>query len=400
MGTLNKKIFKKLIEGPERSEDYVRNSLPSNRWSLGWDLFATNIGKLVKINLLLLLFVFPVFLLLYLRQLLLSFDASFSPFSQNLAIGYPIYPFMEGLKENIVFGVDLRIFLILFVLVFYVSVGLAGGFYVMRNMVWTEGVFVVSDFWNGVKKNYKTVLLLSIIYTLFLILTFTSINSSNYQIVINPQYKVLLTVAKVVCYVFIALATCIYLFALAIGVTYKLKIFQIIKNAFIYTVSMLPINVFFIAFSALPYVLFFFDMTSIFFTLGIIAVIVISMSITLLIWTNYCQWIFDESVNDKVAGAKKNRGIYKKHTKEQGEEFVYVKSKLSERPIKPITDYDIEIVELPTSYTREDLRRLAESKKRMIEDSDKYVQEQLDKSSGKTSNEIDEFMNEDKGDNE
>ncbi len=390
MAKTTRKIFNRLIEGAERSEDYARNSLPSNRWALGWDLIKTNFGKIIKINLLLLLFIFPLFLLLYLRTLLIEIDASFNPFSQNLGIGYPIYPFMTGLKEQIVISTDIKVFLVLFVLVFYLSVGLAGGFYVMRNMVWTEGVFVVSDFWAGVKKNYKTTLVLTLLYALFVVLSLLSINTSNYQIAINSNYSVLFTIIKVVSYIFIAVLTCMYLFAMAIGVTYKLKIYQIIKNAFIYTISMLPINAFFILVSAIPFVLLLFDMTSIVFSIGVIAVLLMSMAISLLIWTNYCQWVFDETINDKVAGAKKNRGIKRKNTKEEDTQFVYKKSKLTEKPIKPITDYDIEIAELPERYSREDLIRLAESKKRMQEDSDRYVEEHIN--DVKDTTEIDEFM--------
>lgn len=398
MGQLNKKLFKKLVEGSEKSEDYARNTLPSNRWALGWDLIKTNIGKIVKINLLLLLFVFPIFLLLYLRSLLISAEASFSPFSQNLGIGYPIYPFMSGLSEQIIIKTDMFVFFLLFILVFYVSVGIAGGFYVMRNLVWTEGVFVVSDFWNGVKKNYKNTLLLSLLYTLFLVLSLISINTSNYQIAINPNNFVMFTIVKVISYIFIAIFSCVYLFSLSLNVTYKLKFFQIVKNAFIFTIAMLPINVFFMALTCVPFVLLLFSKTSIVFSFGIIAVGLISMGIAILIWTNYCQWVFDESINDKVAGAKKNRGIYKKGASEVSDQFVYQKSKFASKPIKPITDYDIEIVELPTSYTRDDLIRLEESKKRMIEDSDRYVQEHLNDDKAVNETDIDKFMKGDKND--
>lgn len=398
MGQLNKKLFKKLVEGSEKSEDYARNTLPSNRWALGWDLIKTNIGKIVKINLLLLLFVFPIFLLLYLRSLLISAEASFSPFSQNLGIGYPIYPFMSGLSEQIIIKTDMLVFVLLFILVFYVSVGIAGGFYVMRNLVWTEGVFVVSDFWNGVKKNYKNTLLLSLLYTLFLVLSLISINTSNYQIAINPNSSVMFTIVKVISYIFIAIFSCVYLFSLSLNVTYKLKFFQIVKNAFIFTIAMLPINVFFMALTCVPFVLLLFSKTSIVFSFGIIAVGLISMGIAILIWTNYCQWVFDESINDKVAGAKKNRGIYKKGASEVSDQFVYQKSKFASKPVKPITDYDIEIVELPTSYTRDDLIRLEESKKRMIEDSDRYVQEHLNDDKAVNETDIDKFMKGDKND--
>ena len=40
-----KGFIARLIEGPERSESYARSTLPTNRWSLGWDVFKTNKGN-------------------------------------------------------------------------------------------------------------------------------------------------------------------------------------------------------------------------------------------------------------------------------------------------------------------------------------------------------------------
>ena len=50
------------------------------------------------------------------------------------------------------------------------------------------------------------------------------------------------------------------------------------------------------------------------------------------------------------------------------------KSKLVARPIKPIDD-SLQVYELPTSFSREDLKRLRESKQNIIEDSEAYAEE-------------------------
>ena len=111
----------------------------------------------------------------------------------------------------------------------------------------------------------------------------------------------------------------------------------------------------------------------------------------MLIWTDYSNWVFDTYINDKVPGAKKNRGIYKPQTEEQtdGEAEVIERSKLVSKPVKPITDSEIEIYELPTSFTRADLEKLEATKRAMREDSDKYVEEH----SGDVAPTIDELMN-------
>ena len=135
-------LFAKLTQMPERSEDYARKTLPTNRWALGWDIFRTNFGKIFKINLLMLLFIFPMFLIWAANGFLVEVQAMSAPFSQNLGIGYPTYPAISGIAERLVYETNVLTFVLVFVFTFMASVGISGGFYVMRNMVWTEGVFV------------------------------------------------------------------------------------------------------------------------------------------------------------------------------------------------------------------------------------------------------------------
>ena len=50
------------------------------------------------------------------------------------------------------------------------------------------------------------------------------------------------------------------------------------------------------------------------------------------------------------------------------------KSQLVARPIKPIDD-DLRVYDLPTSYTREDLKKLRESKETIAADTEAYIEE-------------------------
>ncbi len=383
-------LFAKLTQMPERSEDYARKTLPTNRWALGWDIFRTNFGKIFKINLLMLLFIFPIFLIWAGNGFLVEVQAMSAPFSQNLGIGYPTYPAISGIAERLVYETNVLTFVLVFVFSFMASVGISGGFYVMRNMVWTEGVFVMSDFWSGVKKNYKNAMLSSLLLTVVLALTVLSINLADIQIALYPDQAVIFTITKIISYIFIAVFIIIYLYMLTLGVTYKLKFFKLLKNATILCVALLPYNVFFALFAIVVFLPLLAEVGNIFFTIGLIILILFALSVFALIWTNYSQWVFDEFINDKVAGAKKNRGIYKEN--DVKETYTYTgKSVLSKRPIKPVTDYEIEIVAIPEHFSRADLARLEESKRLMIEDSDRYAEDHKnDYIEDKTA--IDEFM--------
>ncbi len=389
MAKQKKGFITRLVEGKEKSEDYARRTLPSSRWSLGWDLIKTNLGKLFKINLLTLLFIFPIFLIFIFRDGIITGLGYEVPFTQNIGIGYPSYPYLTGFAERIYLNADWLLFLGALIISPYISVGISGGFYVMRNLVWTEGVFVFSDFFRGVKKNFLSVFFCTLLYFVVIGFSFLSIDLVNIMLATETTGAVFGTISKIISYVLMVFFSIMYLFTLTLTVTYKLSVFKLIRNSIIFTISLLPMNLFFVALSLVPFIFLLFSAGSFFFMLGIILVIILSISLFMLIFTNYSQWTFDEFLNDKVAGAKKNRGIYKK-SQEDIEKDVssYV---LSKRPIKPITDYDIEIEALPESYSRKDLIRLEESKKRMIEDSDRYVLEHQAEIN-KASKEVDDFM--------
>ena len=122
----------------------------------------------------------------------------------------------------------------------------------------------------------------------------------------------------------------------------------------------------------------------------IIAVLVVAMfavSYALLVWFNFAQWLFDKYINPKVKGARVGRGIYNKDGSapvaglESGAGMEYQKallahgkSRLIARPIKPIDD-SLQVYELPGAFTREDLKRLRESKQNIAEDTEKYAEE-------------------------
>ena len=83
-----KGFIARMIEGPERSESYARSTLPTNRWSLGWDVFKTNKGKLFGLNLLTLLCCLPLIAIFIWCYMYRTVFAAQQPFAQNL-IGYP-----------------------------------------------------------------------------------------------------------------------------------------------------------------------------------------------------------------------------------------------------------------------------------------------------------------------
>ena len=370
-----KGFIARLIEGPERSESYARSTLPTNRWSLGWDVFKTNKGKLFWLNLLTLLCALPLIAIFVLRYVYKTAQVVASPITANLS-GYPVYPATVGLEAQITLSINFKFFLIALIGILFLAIGVAGGFYVMRNMVWAEGVMIASDFWKGIKQNFFTVLFSLLFYFVILALSILSINMASLMLSTGQGIRWLLIIAQVLSYVIIAIVSMMVMYMVTLGVTYKMSFLKLIRNSFILSIALIPTNVFFIAFAALWFFLMWLgkSLPILLIIFGFI-VLIWGFSLFMLIWTDYSHWVFDTYINDKVPGAKKNRGIYKPNaTEEDGEQIIFEKTKLNSS-IKPITDYDVELYELPESFSRKDLQKLEETKEAMRRDSDKYAEE-------------------------
>ena len=374
-------LIDRLMLGKEKSEGYARASLPSNRWELFWDIFKGRFGKLFIINLLVLLFFIPLIALIFFRYVALTNLGATYPFSQPFGVGFQAPLTMLGLNESIVYNVNMLIYLFLPIAAMIAAVGVSGGAYVIRNMVWTEGIFVANDFWRGVKQNIKQMLVIALVYSLVFYMSIVSASLSNYAAVLGSGPTWLFKVAEVVSYVILAFFTIMTMHMITMSVTYDLKFRHLFKNSFMFTIGLLPHNIVFVILGAIPFLLLL--LGNFFFTIGIILIIIFGFSLLLLVWTNFSQWAYDRFINDKVEGAQKNRGIYEKvkesdagALKKYREQLaVASRSSLNSKPIKPITDDELKLVELPTSFSRGDLEKLRESKQAIYDDHAKYVEE-------------------------
>ncbi len=374
-------LWEKIAFGSEKSEGYARNTLPSNRWELFWDIFKGRFGKLIVLNLLILLFLLPVLMIFFMRFIALTNLGMKYPFMNAFGTGYqmPITS-MNVFAENITLNVNLLIFALFPIAMMIASVGISGGAYVVRNMVWTEGIFVANDFWRGIKQNIKQIFLISLIYSVVFYASIISISLANQALAISTDFAWLLVISKILCYVLIGLSTIIALHMITMCVTYELKFKDLLKNSFMFTIALLPQSIFFIALGVIPFILIL--LGGLFLLVGVILVILVGFSLLLLVWTDFCQWGYDKFINER-AGAKKRKGIYDKikesdsgALKQYANQMASVgRSIWSTRPIKPITDDELKIADLPSSFNRADLQKLKESKDALYEDHAKYVEE-------------------------
>ena len=389
MAQEKKGLIARMLEGKEKSEEYARSTLPTNRWQLFWDIFKGNFGKIFKVNLLILIFFLPIIAIFIFRVFFDQSNGMTYPFGANLAVGYPGIPNTVGLSESLLITSDLMMYGASAVASFIAAIGLAGGMYVIRNMVWTEGIFVANDFWRGVKLNFWNALQAALFFSVIMLLCKFLINTTEFSFALgtlSQGQRVWFRISEAFSGVMIALAAMMSLWMIALGVNYKQGVWTLIKNSFLMTIGMLPQSLFFGVLALLPFGLFLIG-GGLFSVIGGMLLILFDFAYALLVWLDFTQWAFDKFINPKIEGAKVGRGIYNKDGSSslaggdseaalayQRAILAAGKSQLVARPIKPIDD-SLQVYELPQAFTREDLQRLKESKQNIAEDTDAYEQE-------------------------
>ena len=389
MAQQKKGLITRLLEGKEKSEEYARSTLPTNRWQLFWDIFKGNFGKIVKVNLLILLFFIPLAIVLAMGLIYSESVGVTYPFGANLGIGYPAMPALQGVSEWLTLQGDLFMYIGVLLAAILGAVGLAGGMYVVRNMVWTEGIFVSNDFWRGVKLNFKNALQTSLFFCMILLVSTTLINFAEFTLAageLGKTQEVMLRISIAVSYVFLGLAAMMSLWMIALGVNYNMGFLTLLRNSFLMSIGTFPQTIFFGVLALLPFVLFLIG-SSFIIALAVMIVLFFGIAYMLLVWLDFTQWVFDKYINPKIEGAKVGRGIYNKDgssaltgddsaasVEYQRMLLSHGRSRLVARPIKPIDD-STQVYELPQSFTREDLQKLRRSKEVIIEDTEAYAEE-------------------------
>ena len=387
MAQEKKGFIARMLEGKERSEEYARSTLPTNRWQLFFDIFKGNFGKIVKVNLLTILFFIPLIIVIIFNFIAQESYGYMYPFGANLTMGYPAAPNQQGLSELLTVQSEFGIYLAIIVASVIASVGLAGGMYVVRNMVWTEGIFVANDFWKGVKLNFWNALQAALSFSVVLFLCKMVINLANFTLVTGglDEFNTFMINASIaVSYVIIIFAAMITFWMIALGVNYQLSVWNLFKNAFLIAVGTFPQTIFFGALALLPLLCFIIG-GEFMIVAGCVCMLLFGVAYALLVWLDFAQWVFDKFINPKLEGAKVGRGIYNKDgTSPMGDSGAALeyqrailaagRSRLVARPIKPIDD-SLQVYELPQAFTREDLKRLRESKQTLLEDAQAYEEE-------------------------
>ena len=381
------------LEGKERSEEYARSTLPTSRWGLFWDILKGRFGRMVITNLLVFVTFLPLIAILVWRWLIVGTQGFSGPFGGGLGAGFPAIPNIAGAAEEMTFSTDLLVYGLLIPAMAIAGLGISGGMYIVRNMIWTEGIFVANDFVRGIKRNFWNVLEAVLIFSVILFTARTMGNLADWLVARGVSNAGWLIASKIIGYIFVAISALVCLWMISLGVNYKQGPWQLFRNAVVMMFGTFPQTVFFAALALWPIFLALFT-AGIFLIIALVLIVFIALSYAMLVWMDYSQWAFDKFINPNM-GIATGRGLYDKNKaggaaqksdgnmdsaalREYKRQIVAMgKSKLVCRPIKPLDD-DLEIYQLPESFSREDLQKLKESKQKVVDDVDAYEEEHRD----------------------
>lgn len=372
----------KSLEGNEIYDDYTRKAQQRGRWGETWDVFKGNFGKVVLINLFVLLFCAPAIAVFFVRSVYINALGIQLPFNANTGMVIHAFPGLAGLTERVYLSSDLLFYSVFVVAGFIASVGIAGGAYSLKKLVNTRGEFSFKGFFHGVKVCYFNVLFP---VTLFLLFFFACVIVGDWKDIVIAEGGS--GAGPTTAYAFIIIATilvglyCAWL--LATGVSYRLKFTQLLKNAFVLMIGSPVHTIFMAGFALIPVWIYLIGMAASLFTIiAYILFVLFGFSFIIMVWMSFTQWVFDLYVTPNFKKAS-DEAKAKKSPKELAEEqeaddkriarelLAAGRSELIGRPILPISEEE-QFKPLGFTYSRNDLKRISDEKAKLDADIKEY----------------------------
>ncbi len=370
MAAAKKGYLERSLSGKERTDDNVLPHAPKGRFSLCWDVLKGRFGRLVLINLLLVLCFAPLIAVIVLRTLNVGTQIIAGPYAGAFGVGAGALHDVTGYAENILFYTDLFYFALVVPALFIAGIGISGGGYLIRNMLRTQGIYDFKDFGRGIKRNILPVTEATVLFSVVLFVARLMGNYAELQVAVGSPVAGWLIASEVIGYIFVGIAALISLWMVALGMSYRLGPWALFKNAAAATFLLPHFSILFAALALWPLFIIIF-VSGIFFTIVLVAVVFIGFVYSLLVWLDYTQWVFDTRVSPAIVIAAEeeeetpDKKAEDKPLDPEAERRIlvaYGKSDLAARPMQAVDADKTAISPLTGSFTRADLRRIAESK--------------------------------------
>lgn len=268
-------------------KDFTEANMPHNRKEVFKDLLINRTSTLFSLGLMMFLFSLPLIAAIIFSNLSISsFDLT------NLENNKELYnDFLRNLNTNNL--------LVLIGLVI-ISFGISGTYKIIRLLIWQEGIFFYSDFFNGIKSNWKGFAL-----TFFIIGIINFVSQYLFYNVNINEYPF------VACVIVIAFFLPCVLFILGQTTIYNMPYLHKLKNSFLLSwrnwYTSIPVVLLNTLFIILPLLI----KNVLAYIILIIVIPIIIAPLLILFNTLYTDTIFDKYINKDNFKEIYDKGIYR-----------------------------------------------------------------------------------------
>ena len=292
-------FFERMYYGKAGKRDYSEQDMPKNRVSLFFRVLKDHFFDLVKVNLLQIIFWIPFLLWTYLNfaaiqqidtQGLLEAGGGYLELSQQIN-GY-LFMWLLGLIPCVAIT----------------GPSSAGAAYIMRNWARDQHAFLLSDFKDAFKENWKQALAVSAFTAFVPALVYTAI--TYYGAMATQNLVMFLPMVIVFCAAFLWTIMLPLLYPMMIG--YELRMRDLIKNALLMSLARLPNVVLARLITALPIAVMF---ASIYFGSALALMIATTyylffgFALSRLVYASIANGVFDRYLNPHIEGAQVRMGL-------------------------------------------------------------------------------------------
>lgn len=278
------RLFNRKSQKRFSSADFSAAQLPATRKEVFIDLFSNSGRKMLKLSGMCALFALPVVIwLAYISDAIVAVAKSLDTLS---AIER-----MAALNRG--YALTNTKYIVLIPLLMLWGLGFAGVFRVLKKLVWGEGLLLSSDFFVGIKENYKQFLIWFFIMgvSLFIMVFNYNYSQSNTAMGVLEKAGIAISIAQ---FILICLLSMFYL---PQAVLYNLTFAANFKNSVLFLIKTFPKSLLVFALTAGIFaapLLMSYNIAKI---LAAVVFLIIGAVSIAAVWTLYAHSVFDKYIN-------------------------------------------------------------------------------------------------------
>ena len=291
-----KSMMNNYFYGKQGKGDFTIEQLPQNRRQLFFDVLKVRWSAMCGVNLLYVLFWIPA-----IAWTLLNLITMYSMLTNETA----------AFDAADIQGLVSTYLLILFPCIAITGPFNAGITYVLRNWARDEHSFVLSDFKDAVKANWKQSLAISVISGLLPFVLYTCWRFYSSQLATSSLYMIPIALVMLMAVIWTLSSSLFY----PMLITYDLKLKDVIRNSILMSLAKLPFAVLIkLATLVLPAAAFGLMLLIPSIQMHIVMVVVLlyllfMVAFNKLITVSYANWLCETYLNPRIEGARTNIGL-------------------------------------------------------------------------------------------